>query len=119
MRTFIVTLLIFALLIAAITFNFHYINNICDQLENKIDVLTLQDSEEEINALWKLWQQEKSYISLSVCSSATEEFEDRLLEVIAMQKIGDQSAFYRARTLAVGALSSIRRLERFNLDNLL
>lgn len=119
MKTFIFTLLIFALLLATITFNFHYINSVCDTLEAKIGALTTHSTKDELNALWELWCREKSYISLSVCAGATEEFEDRLLELIAMHRIGDEKAFYRARALTVGAISSIRRLERFDLDNLL
>lgn len=119
MKTFIITLVIFALLLAAITFNFHYINNTCDALEAKISALTPSSSESELVSLWELWCREKRYISLSVCAGATEEFEDRLIELIAMQKTDAGTAFFRARALAVSALSSIRRLERFNLDNLL
>ena len=119
MKIFIVTLLIFALLLCAVAFNFHYINSVCDMLEAKISALTLNSDEAASEELLTIWKKEKGYVSLSVSSVVTEDFEDRLLELHAMLKSGDSTSFYRARTLALGAISSIRRLERFALDNLL
>lgn len=118
MKSFIVSLCAFALLLALIICNYIFINRTADELEQ----LLLELEPEAIqghNALNAYWERHRILMGFSVPNTEMQNFQERLTALLHAGSFRDPAEFERCRALALGALADLRRLERFSMENLL
>ena len=119
MKSFVIALLIFGLLLTVIACNFFFINATADELEARLADLKAESADEQIPVLCDCWARRRTLMSFSIANGEMQNFQDRLTALCTAADFRDPAEFERARALALGAVSDLRRLERFSVENLL
>ena len=122
MRSFVVALLLLALLLGGVVCNFAFINETSRELLLRIDGLPTIDSPDclpRAKALSDYWEGRIQTVSLSVCYPAIDRVSEQIALVIACAECGDVYGFCSSVALLRDAASDLRRLERFSVGNLL
>ncbi len=122
MRSFIATLLLLLLTLAATACNFSYINSTADTLQAQAEALPPPQSDEsvaEIDRLEELWEKNVPLVSLTVDFLTVDRVTEQitLLKVCAVQQ--DLDGYFSALALLWDAVEDMRRLESFSPQNLL
>ncbi len=113
MKTFIVAICAFSLLLVLIGWNVFFVNRTMNRLEE--DIISLPPCEEADDALTRaetLWREKRTMLSLSVSYGEIRDMDVSLAEMRAAVTEGDTLQFETARLTALGAVDDIRRLER-------
>ena len=120
MKSFVSSLLIFALLLGGMILNYHYINDTCDTLAARIDALPpCGEAEDAIAALGAFWEAHKGKIELSVSGSDIEYFEESLAELTVANQEKEEADFATAKALLLEGVKRLRRLEQLDFVHLL
>lgn len=119
MKSFYVSLCAFALLLAVIVCNYGFINQTADELERRLAALDTNTAASGIAELNTLWAQKRMMMSFSIPNAEMQNFQERLTALQYAVGFRDPAEFERCRALALGAVSDLRRLERFSVENLL
>lgn len=113
MKTFIVSLLIFSLLLITIARNAIFVNGTMDKLEQTIkEMPTCETASDMLREAETLWREKRSALALSVSYGEIRDVDVSLVEMRAAIDAGDALQFETARLTALGAIDDIRRLER-------
>ena len=113
MKTFIVALCAFSLLLALIVWNVIFVNRTISTLEKDITALPACDKASEgLEKVTVFWRKKRTLLSLSVSYGEIRDMDVSLAEMRAAATEGDTLQFETARLSALGALDDIRRLER-------
>ena len=115
MKTFIVSICMFCILLALIVWNVIFVNSTMSELERQI--ASLPSCEEAGDALTRaeaLWQDNRTALTLSVSYGEIRDMDVSLAEMRAAVSQGDVLQFETARLTALGAIDDIRRLERIS-----
>ena len=118
MKSFWGALLIFALMLGAITFNHLYITRACEELTAEIEALPpCGEAAEATLALSERWRDQKSSFGLSVSKNTIEKATLCIEELVHAARTGDAQLFEGARIRAVCLLEEIRNAESFLAEN--
>ncbi|MBE6595239.1 MAG: DUF4363 family protein [Ruminococcaceae bacterium] len=119
MKSFYIALCAFVLLFAVIACNYVFINQTSDELERRLTALDVGTAKKDIAELNILWERKRVLMSFSIPNAEIQAFQERLTALQYAVYFRDPAEFERCRALALGAVSDLRRLERFSVENLL
>lgn len=116
---------LFVLLVAAVTANNIFINNIGNDL-GKIRAalpatLTFENAEEihkSANRMRDYWEKKRKWVSLSVAESELDNLSGQIGTLICAVEADDDTEYRKALMLFDIALDDICRLERFSIENI-
>ena len=117
MKSFVVSIILAALMISVIVLNALYINNVGDRAETAVLSLPSPPDPACVAAAERLEQDWKRYarqVHISVNHTLVDRIEEHLATLTACASCGDVYGFYTARALALDALEDMRRLEHVN-----
>ena len=120
MRSFIATIFIFLLMCTMIFFNNRYVKECSDYILETIDpqkfytapVLYAENLE-------VFWEENKSFLGLSIASSELERISDLIIELKAFVNFENFQEVEHLRLLISDSADDLSRLERFEIENLL
>lgn len=122
MRSFILTLLLFAVLMVLIVCNFIFINRTVDELLGMIDRLPAAPGSAAVQAaaaLTKRWDEVHPHFSYSVSTIELDHVTTALTVLNARCAAGDADEYQCTLAQLRLAVSELGRLERFSVLNLL
>ena len=122
MRSFIFTLLLFAVMLAGIAWNAAAVDRLCDDMLTALDRLpaAIQPARSDaINAIGIRWDHANRWLSLSVSSIEMDRVRDALT-ALAAHSTGENDADYvLAREQLRQAIEEMRRFELLTWDNVI
>ena len=119
MKTFYVSLLLFALLLTVILLNMFFVRRVTQDMLRLLDELPpCEEAADAAAALADYWSARKMALGLSVCEDAMLDAETHLIRLLAAADQKEASDFETATRLARTAILRIRDAERFTADNL-
>lgn len=119
MRSFITTLILFAIMIAVIFLNGSYVRQTSLRLEEFVsDDFFEHDPERAIESLDEFWQKNSSLISISVGYRELDRISELIIDLKMYFRFGDTNSVIKTRALIADAANDLSRLEKFNLENL-
>jgi len=118
MKSFWVSVLIFCLLIAIIAWNSVYIHRVCKDLTETAEALpTCGEGAAALAALTEKWEQESTYMELSVSHHSIDKINDCLYEWQSAVRAGDEAEYERCRYLFLSVINQILRAEGVTISN--
>ena len=119
MKSFWVSLSIFAVLICLIVCNGIYINKTVTELCDRITALpSCEQAAPSMGELADFWEHEKDLIGLSVPYEKICAVNGYIAELSYAIEYKEENDFEQSRRLALSAAADLRRLEQFTLGNL-
>ncbi len=122
MKSFYVSLLLFAVMLGGIVANFVYINRTADEMTAMIDALpALSDPtcSEAAGDLCDYWLEKADLVALSVSYTIVDRIGEQSALLVSCAACHDFYGYHAALALLKDAISDMRRLERFSIGNLL
>lgn len=122
MKGFIITSILFSLLLLTIILNAAFLNSSIQDMKNTVELLTpipCKDNNEIIDQLIQKWEQKSIWFSLSVSYEDVEELTDMIDSLKATNETQNIEQFTIHTELLLNTLDEIIRLERFSIDNIL
>ncbi len=120
MRSFIITLILFIFICAAVVFNNLYIRSSAEYITERVsDENFSADPEGVIEELEKFWEKNRPIIGLSVGFKELDRMSDLILDLKSYFNLGNSSETTRTREMIREAADEISRLERFSIENIL
>lgn len=120
MKSFAASLILFAIMITALTINGIYINNVTDTLKQSTLSITHNDlSPEQIETIHRYWQKNIDIISISVNFHETESITESILSMKAYANIPDSPEFQYAKSKLLETLDKISLGEKISISNIL
>lgn len=122
MRSFFLTLLLLAVMLAVIGANFIFINRLGDQLTARVNALPAQTGDtaaaKEIMSLEKDWIDVHHLVSFSVSFKELNRVTEQVTALRVWYLAGEDAEYQNARAQLLLAIEEMRRLERFSMDNI-
>ena len=118
MKTFIIALVVFSVLLTLIILNALFVNRTMDELRAAILILPACDEIALVDILTS-WKNHYTLLSLSVSRNEMRDMDVWLAEMRIAATRGDTLQFETARAKALDSIDDIRRLERIALSNIL
>lgn len=119
MKTFVVSLVFFALLLGVICWNYIFINSMADEMDRQITELpACTQAQDALAALTSYWEARYAIAGLSVSYEVLYEVEENLADLRSAAALGEDSDFEAARERAHASIRQLRRLEQFSIENI-
>ena len=121
MKSFVVTLVIFSLLIAFIIFNYVFVNRYSKCLADMTEALPdigADDCIEKIGALTEGWQKHRCFISFSAGISSLQNIDDLLDSLLVAKETGNGYEFRKAKALLINAFDDLAQFESFSPEDI-
>ena len=121
MKSMIATMILLVAMVASLTVNFFFINQVTDRMEEMISALPEIGTEECVAAAHKIrryLESKENLISLSVGYETLECACEQTVLLISCSEANDVYGFQNARALLLDAIKDIRRAEQFSIGNL-
>lgn len=121
MKSFVVTLVIFSLLIAFIIFNYAFVNRYSKCLADMTEALPdigADDCIEKIGALTEEWQKHRCFISFSAGISSLQNIDDLLDSLLVAKETGNGYEFRKAKALLINAFDDLAQFESFSPEDI-
>ena len=122
MRSFIVSILLAAILLGCIMLNNFYINRVADRMLEQLDALPQIDDPAcalQARELLAEWDEQVEYVRLSVGYSVVDRVCEQATTLLACAECGDLYGFQTALALLRDAIGDMRRLESLSISNIL
>ena len=120
MRTFYVSLIIFAVLLLVIVGNCIFIHRTAAALAASLSELPkAEDTEGAATAISDFWETRKLWVGLSVPQDTVREMSDRISEVCAKAKRKEEGELELAIHLSLNTVQRLCYTERLSIENLL
>ena len=122
MKGFILTLILFTLLIASIIINCFFVNNVHKDMHELVDKVSPYPSEENealIKQIEKLWDERKKLLSISVSFSEIDKVTNSIDALSASNQSKDATQIAINIKLLQNAIDTLKRLEMFSVENIL
>ena len=118
MKSFWVSLGIFATLMGLIVWNSIYVHRTCQELTETASALPPYNTGADALAnLTARWERESTYMELSVSHHSIDKINDCLHEWNSAVSVGDEVEYERCRHLFLSTISQILRVERITISN--
>ena len=121
MRAFAVAMILLGLMLGGIVWNYIYINEVSDALNDRLERLSEIGSEgcvAEAAELLVFWKRHVDTVGLSVEFIVVDRVSEQAKTLLTCAETGDRYGFAIARTLLGDAIEDMRRLERFEIGNI-
>ena len=120
MKTFVISLLLFALMIFAIVWNFFYINNTADTLLAFANTLPESSAGalERAEALLDFWRKRIDFVGFSVGYTVLDRISEQAISLVTAAKYESDFDYRLAKALLADAVKDMRRLEQFSFGNI-
>ena len=120
MRSFIITSLLFAVMIVSITANAIYVSRTADRIKDHVESEEFEKAPETaMTALESLWEDNRILLELSVGYKEIDLISELILDLKHYVNEGNTEESKRIRILISDATDDISRLERLSIENLL
>ena len=120
MRSFYVSLAVFALLLFIIVWNSIFVQQTTDNLIALLtDLPDCDRAERKFEHLEEFWEAREWLVALTASRADIESVSEQLIQMRSAVQTGDTIGFERARALAIEAAHHLHHLEEISLDNLL
>ena len=123
MKTFIATILLFALFFFGAYVNYSYIEKaICHYAEIIAPLSPEQEREENLNALRALseaWEKDKAFIQITATHNEVEAVTDAIAQLFVCAQFSSAREFEKAKVLLENALEELWLSEDLSLKNIL
>lgn len=122
MKSFYISLLLFALMLGGIVANFIYINRVADEMTEMIDALPALSDPACLSAsknICDFWLEKADLVALSVSFGVVDRVSEQTTLLVGCAACHDVYGYQTALSLLKDAVGDMRRLERFSIGNLL
>ena len=122
MKGFIITLILFALMLGIIMLNFYFVDKSVNDMQKRVEDLQPIPCAENaliIDELDKNWDKFNIWLSLSVSYEEIEELTNMIDATKAANETNDIEQFKIHVNLLLNAIEEIGRLEKFSIKNIL
>ena len=120
MKSFIITLLLFAATCGIIAANNIYIKNTAEEIIDRVsDEEFDRDPEGSAKELAEFWDKTHPIVGLSVGYKELDRMSDLIIDLNIQLELDNSDEVTRLRAMIVECADEISRLERFELENLL
>lgn len=125
MRSFVSAIIILAITLGIVTANMLYVGRILGDLENILDSLPsdadgFRDGsfDEEIEALWEIWDEGVGIIALTTGYPDIDRADDAIIEAVQSYRNNDVSSFLTARIRASDAVARMKKLAGVSFESI-
>ncbi len=121
MKTFIFSLIVFALMLTGIIINYFYINKVSDKLYVMTSEAPAAGDEGCYAALSQIdeyWQKNHDIVRLSVSFIELNSVSDAIVSMKSFAETGEESEYENSRQILLNAIHEMRRLESFKLSSI-
>lgn len=119
MKTFVASLIFFALLLGAICWNCIFINSMADEMNRRVtEIPSYADAKDALDSLSAYWEKRHAIASLSVSYEVLYEVEENLSDLRSAAAQNEESDFEEARSRVLVSIRQLRRLEQFSIENI-
>ncbi len=116
MKSFVVTVILFCLLIGIIIFNSIYTRKIAEELEEKISALDFDDDiTDDIDSLQQYWENKEKFFGVSVGFREIDKTCELIIALKVYYQYQNREEFEKAKQLLIDVIDEITRLEKFSL----
>ncbi len=122
MKSFYISIVILAIILATVTANFIFINNVSKNLTEHITRLLetpFEQREAEISELEQYWEKTREFVSMSVRYTEIDRVDDYVIMISASYKDGNIHDCNQALNLMRDAAEELARLEKFSFGNIM
>ena len=117
MKTFLFAVILFALMLSFITYNYIYIRSASEELSGIAESLDINDTE-KLSELIAIWEEKHPFISLSTEESKEQSIEDLLSSLSVYSKNQNTDEFEHTKALLVNAFRALAAFETFSLHDI-
>ena len=119
MKAFIISLLLFLLLIGCIILNTVFLNRSADHFRAlAMAIETPENRRESLEELAATWEKQKKWIGLTVSFRELDHFGEIITQLHWAYEQKNEQEFQKYRSLFLDAIEEITRTERFSIENL-
>ena len=121
MRSLIIIIVAFFIMICLITLNYLHLNKIAEKMTDLTTSLDISDNKkcaESIDAIEEIWQKSEAIFSLSVSFRETDRLGETILSLKSAFESQNLAEFHKQRALLKDAIDGVARLERFSVLNI-
>ena len=122
MKSFLGSVILFTILILAVTVNGIYILNLSERIGQYAERLERVEKEEDPTALLEelqdLWKQNRKYLAFSIDTATLDDIEKTILSLIVAYESGDSYEFEKYRAYLGEAAREISRFERLDIETI-
>ena len=123
MKSFFGSVILFTILILAVTLNGIYILNLSERIGQYAEWFERVEKKEDPTALLEelqdLWKQNRKYLALSIDTATLDDIEKTILSLIVAYESGDSYEFEKYRAYLGEAAREISRFERLDIETIL
>ena len=123
MKSFLGSVILFTILILAVTLNGIYILNLSERIGQYAERLERVEKEEDPTALLEelqdLWKQNRKYLAFSIDTATLDDIEKTILSLVVAYESGDSYEFEKYRAYLGEAAREISRFERLDIETIL
>lgn len=124
MKTFIIALVTFCLLVLLMIVNFIYFDNVMGRLiifSEGIDDYPEPGTAASaaFSAMRHYWEKHKFIISLTIGQKVVDQIDSLMIDLVSAQRTGDSHSFYKAKSLITEGFIKIRRSENLSIEGIL
>lgn len=123
MKSFVGSVILFTILILAVTLNGIYILGLSERIGQYAERLERVEKEEDPTALLEelqdLWKQNRKYLAFSIDTATLDDIEKTILSLIVAYESGDSYEFEKYRAYLGEAAREISRFERLDIETIL
>jgi hypothetical protein len=123
MKSFCGSVILFTILILAVTLNGIYILDLSERIGQYAERLERDEKEEDPTALLEelqdLWKQNRKYLAFSIDTETLDDIEKTILSLIVAYESGDSYEFEKYRAYLGEAAREISRFERLDIETIL
>ena len=121
MRSLIATAILCCLMLLAATLNFVYVNRVADEMTALADALPSinhPDCVKKTDELCKKWERNAPLVGLTVGFLTVDKLSEHCETLRSCAAVGDVYGYHAALTLLQDSIDDVRRLEKFEIENL-
>jgi hypothetical protein len=122
MKSFCGSVILFTILILAVTLNGIYILDLSERIGQYAERLERDEKEEDPTALLEelqdLWKQNRKYLAFSIDTETLDDIEKTILSLIVAYESGDSYEFEKYRAYLGEAAREISRFERLDIETI-
>ena len=121
MRSLIATVILVLVMLLAATLNFVYVNRVADEMTALTDALPSinhPDCVKKTDELCKKWERNAPFVGLTVGFLTVDKLSEHCETLRSCAAVGDVYGYHAALTLLQDSIDDVRRLEKFEIENL-
>ena len=119
MKTFYVTLAVFATMLGIIIWNACYVDRTAEELNALLDALPpCEQSAQSTETLRAYWDKHRDIIALSTSFDDVIALDNCIIEMQTAAQEGEGGEYEKNKALAYAAIARIRRIERLSIDSI-